>query len=304
VVISDWSSASVVVAPTYVLIVLPYSVARRASLPRALIALAALLVFGFGANVASKSAAGWYLGAPAMTGAFWGAGRWLQARALLHDQLARNAERIEAERASRISLALADERTRIARELHTLVASNVSAMVIQAEAAELLLDDDPRAADEAMAAVEQTGRDALSNMRRMLGVLHHSGDPTTLAPQPGVGELYALVEAARSKGQGIEMSVEGEPGPLPSSVDLAIFRVVEEALTAGGAGETLIRLWFNEDQIDLDVSVPHLDRSSAWPTPAMREWAAICNGSIRAEIGSRQQRLFTSLPRVLEEGFA
>jgi signal transduction histidine kinase len=114
---------------------------------------------------------------------------------------------------------LADERTRIARELHTVVASNVSAMVIQAEAAELLLDDDFRAADEAMAAVERTGRDALSDMRRMLGVLRQSGDATPLAPQPGVGELYGLVEAARTKRQGIELSVEGEPGPLPSTCE-------------------------------------------------------------------------------------
>ena len=304
VLLSDWSSAGVVVVPTYVLIAVPYPLGREASLPPALIGLAALIAFGVAANVASHSAAGWYLGAPALTGAIWSAGRWLRARSLLHQELAQKAERIEAERASRISLAIADERTRIARELHTLVASNVSAMVIQAEAAELLLDEDPRAADEAMAAVEQTGRDALSDMRRMLGVLRHSADAPALAPQPGVGDLYSLVEAARRAGRSIELSAEGEPGPVPSSVDLAIYRVVEEAIAARDPGEALIRLRFGEDQIDLQVDGPHLAGSSAWPTLAMREWAAICNASIGGEISRDRQRLSIAFPRALEEVFA
>jgi signal transduction histidine kinase len=263
-----------------------------------------VLAFGIASNVFSKSTAGWYLGAAAMSAAAWNVGRWLRARRLLNEELARNAERIDAERASRISLAIADERTRIARELHAVIASNVSAMVIQAEAAELLLDDDPRAAVQAMAAVEKTGRDSLADMRRLLGVLRRSDDSRALSPQPGVGKLYALVERARRAGRAIELNVVGEPGPLPASIDLGIYRMVEEALTAGDSGEALIRLEFGQDRIDLEVSLPNLNGSSTWPTLAMHERVAICNGSIRSEASGDRQRLVIGFPRAPAEAFA
>lgn len=298
------SSPSGFVGPTYLLIFVPYAVAKEARPTPALAGLAAVLTFGVALNASSTSPAGWYLGAAAMSGAAWSVGRWLRVRRGLNDMLEDEARRIEAERASRVRLAIADERTRIARELHTVVASNVSAMVIQAEAAELLLAEDRHAADRAMAAVEHTGRDALSDMRRLLGVLRRSDELPALAPQPGVGELYALVETARSTGRTIGISVEGEPGPLPASVDVSIYRLVEEALDHGGSGEADIRLEFRREQINLEISVVARDASSSWPTSAMRERAEICNASIHGEVSGDRRRLHTSFPRARERAFA
>ena len=93
---------------------------------------------------------------------------------------------------------------------------------------------DSLAADAAMAAIEQTGRDALADMRRMLGVLRHSEETRSLEPRPRA-EVYALVETARSRGGSVELSVDGEPGPLPASVDLGVYRMVEGTLAAEGA---------------------------------------------------------------------
>ncbi len=294
-------------APIYVLTVVPYTVAKYRPRVAALIGLAAVVAWATAVNAATTPTAGNYVGTAVTACGAWAAGRWLRARRLLNDELARTTERIEAERASRERLAVADERTRIARELHTLIASNVSAMVIQAEAAELLLNGDLRAADVAMAAVEQTGRDALSDMRRVLGVLRHPGDAPALAPQPGVGQLYALVEQARTGGGRIELRVEGEPGPLPASVDLAIYRILEEALA--GAGTTAaqhvdLRLRFGHDDVELDLTASGLSGPSSWPTLAMRERATICDGAIQSDPEANARHLVVRLPRQLDEAIA
>ena len=256
---------------------------------RALFGLAAVLAWGIVVDVATGSNTAGSIAGLVMTGASWGAGRWLRARRLLDAELARTAERIEAERTSRVRLAVADERTRIARELHTLIASNVSAMVLQAEAAELLLDADSQAADVAMAAIEQTGRGALADMRRMLGVLRHSEETPSLAPQPGVGQVYALVEAARGRGGSIELSVDGDPGPLPASVDLGLYRMLEETLTAERLERGVVRLRFCDDEVELEVSAYGLENSPPWPTLAMRERVAICQGTIQERVELSRQ---------------
>jgi signal transduction histidine kinase len=298
--VASWRSASVSIAPLYVLFVPPYTAARERSTRAAAVGLAAVLAWGIAINAATKPTAASFFGTAASTCAAWAAGRWLRARGFLNEELERKAERICAERESRVRLAVADERTRIARELHTLVAANVSAMVIQAEAAELLLDGDPDAADRAMAAVEHTGRAALSDMRRVLGVLRHADESPSLAPQPGIGQIYALVESARGEGRSIDLTVEGEPGPLPASVDLGIYRILEDALR-GSADEVGVRVRFGEDDVALDVTVASLDGSVQWPTLAMSERVAICNGVVNQADG---RQLCISLPRELEEVFA
>ena len=301
---SLWSLNNVIVAPTYVLIFIPYSLAREAPLARALWGSGAALAMAIAANASSKSTVGGYLAVVGLAVAAWSVGRWFRARHQLNRELAQRAERIEAERASRISLAVADERTRIARELHTVVAANMSAMVILAEAADLLLDGDPAAADEAMAAMEQTGRTALSDMRRLLGVLRRPSDSSMLVPQPGVGELYALVESARGSGRTVELEVEGKPGPLPVGVDLGIYRMVEDVLANTGSGGAMIQVRFDDDQIVLEASVADSTGLPTWPTLAMSERAAICHGSIQSELSDGRRRLHVSFPRAFEEAFA
>ncbi len=304
VLVAAWSNTNLTVAPVYVQAFVPYTIARECRGGRALFGLVAVLVWGTVVDVATGSNTAGSIAGLVITGASWGAGRWLHARRLLDAELVRNAEQIEAERASRVRLAVADERTRIARELHTLIAANVSAMVLQAEAAELLLDGDSPAADAAMAAIEQTGRDALADMRRMLGVLRHSEQTPSLAPQPGVGQVYALVEAARGRGASVELSVDGDPGPLPASVDLGIYRMLEEMLAAEGLKRGVVRLRFRDDEVELEVIAYGVSDAPSWPTLAMRERAAICQGTIDGESGSGARRLVVTLPRRLAEVFA
>lgn len=295
-------------APLYVLTVPPYSVAAYRQPRPALLGLALCLAWAIAVTAAKTPGVGNYAGTAVSIGVAWGLGRWMRARRMMSAELERKARRIEAERESRARLAVADERTRIARELHALVAASVSAMVVQAEAAQRLLDADLVRAEQAMTAVEQTGRDALEQMRRILGVLRRTGEAPQLAPQPGVGQLHALVERARGERRQVELSVEGEPGPLPASVDLGLYRIVEEALAGAGADPSRlvgVRLRFGARDVELEISAAGASGSPAWPTLAMRERVAICGGMLRSEpCANAGRRLVARLPRAFEEAFA
>jgi signal transduction histidine kinase len=305
VLVSSLSAHGTNLAPIYVLTVPTYTVARYCTLLPAALGLALEAGWATVVNAAGGSNIGDYLGTVVTCAVAWGLGRSLRAWRSLADELECRAQRIDAERESRARLAVADERTRIARELHTVIASRVSAMVVQAEAAELLLDDDLARADEAMFAVEQTGREALSDMRRMLGVLRHAGEAPELAPQPGVGQIHALVERARADWAGIELSVDGEPGPLPASVDLGLYRILEDALATAGGSEARVELRFGDSDVELVAAVTGAASPPPWPTLAMRERVTVCGGTIRTETGDDgSRRLVTCLPRAFEAVFA
>jgi signal transduction histidine kinase len=136
-----------------------------------------------------------------------------------------------AEQRQRERVAVGEERSRIARELHDVVAHSVGAMVAQAQGARRVLDRDPARAREALEAIERTGRDALEEMRRSLGILRRTDADAPLAPQPGMERLGALVAQARDSGLQVELVTEGAPAPLPAGVDLSAYRIVQEALT-------------------------------------------------------------------------
>jgi signal transduction histidine kinase len=231
-------------------------------------------------------------GAPAVS---WGVGRALRARRQLNDELERMTYRLAAERESRELLAVADERTRIARELHAMVAGRITAMVVQTGAAQRLLRDDLDRADEAMAAVEAAGRQTLAEMRRILGVLRRPDETPELAPQPGVGQIHLLVQRARADHRDVEFEVDGEPGPLTASVDLGLYRILEEALATAGPGDMKVRLGFAEQDVDLQV-IADGGTDQAWPTLGMRERVAFCDGELEAGEG----RLRLRLPRGVE----
>jgi signal transduction histidine kinase len=156
----------------------------------------------------------------------------VQGRERRATELEKRAEDLEQEREEHERAAVAEERTRIARELHDVVAHCVSVMTVQAGAARLLLDENPRGANEPLLAVEETGRQALAEMRRLLEILRAETTERGLAPEPGLGELRTLVESCVGAGLPVELTVEGEPeAPLAPGVDLAAYRVVQEALT-------------------------------------------------------------------------
>jgi signal transduction histidine kinase len=147
-------------------------------------------------------------------------------------ELTARAERAERERETEARAAAAEERARIAREMHDVVAHSLSVMVVQAGAAEAMLDADPERARRPLAAVQQTGRSALTELRRMLGVLREMADEGPgLAPQPGLSALDELARQVREAGLPVNVRVEGEPRPLPPGIDLSAYRIVQEGLT-------------------------------------------------------------------------
>ena len=137
------------------------------------------------------------------------------------------ATQLERTRAAEAEAAVVAERNRIARELHDVVAHHVSLMVVQAEAGPVALQRDPRAAVESFDSISAVGKQALAEMRRLLGVLR-SGDDASLAPQPGVAQLADLVAGVRSAGLDVTLDVTGSPRPVPAAVDLSAYRLVKQ----------------------------------------------------------------------------
>ena len=164
-------------------------------------------------------------------------GIWARERRAYIGTVEQRADRAEREREERAQRAVADERERIARELHDVVTHHVSVIVIQAGAARRALERRPADAQAAIDAIDATGRQALGDMRRMLGILGgHADGPAataepTLEPMPGLDRLGALLESVRAAGLPVELSIEGAPRRLDPGVELSAYRIVQEALT-------------------------------------------------------------------------
>src|SRR4051794_38512160 len=164
---------------------------------------------------------------------------------------------LERERERSAYAAVTEERARIARELHDVVAHGVSVIAIQADAAEMALDRDPALARRPLATIHASAAEALADMRRLLGVLRDDHDGNDLTPQPGLAQLGPLLERAREAGLPVTLEQEGEPRELPASLDLAAYRILQEALTnvrkhASGA-PAAVRLVWGAEALDLIV---------------------------------------------------
>jgi signal transduction histidine kinase len=211
-------------------------------------------------------------------------GRFMRHRARLHATLVDKARRLERERAVRADEAALQERGRVAGELHDVVAHALSAMVVQAGAARRLTEREPARAAEAFQAVEQTGREALTEIRRLLGVLRREDEELALAPQPSLRHVGSLVGRVRAAGLPVDLTVEGDARELPAGVDLTAYRVVQSALKAaieqGGAGHADVRLRYAGDQVLLEVGDdgPSADR----PLPGVPERVALYGGQLRS----------------------
>jgi signal transduction histidine kinase len=161
----------------------------------------------------------------------WLAGNALGAKLTQYKQAEERAARLEREREDRARAAVAEERARIARELHDVVGHSVSVMTVQASGVRRLLLPEQEREREALLIVEQTGREALAEMRRLVDVLRRPEEAPALAPQPSLQHLDKLVDQVRESGLNVELKVEGEVAKLPASVDLAAYRLVQEGLT-------------------------------------------------------------------------
>ncbi|MEU8246520.1 histidine kinase [Nonomuraea sp. NPDC048916] len=241
-------------------LVLLYSVASYRGLAMALGALTlSIVVYVVSAVAGPIAGTRWsdHLVAAVVLVAVWGAGRSLRLRRAYLEELKQRAARLERAHAADTRAARAEERSRIARELHDVVAHHVSVMTVQASAARRVLASDPELAHEALSAIEHTGRMALTEMRNIVGVLRTDAR-AELGPQPGMRDLPALVEQMREAGLETRLTIGGEPGPIPAGVDLAAYRLVQEGLTnslrhAGAGARAVVTVRHEPHELDVRV---------------------------------------------------
>jgi Histidine kinase len=160
----------------------------------------------------------------------WAAGRAVRRRQLRAQMLSAEAVRVADERDSRAEAAVAEERRRIARELHDVVAHSMGVIVVQAQAAAGMLDDDAAPAREVLESIERTGREALGEMRRMLGLIRERADKP-VGPLPSLRGVEPLIADVRAAGLPVSVEIRGAERPLPAGVDASAYRILQEGLT-------------------------------------------------------------------------
>jgi signal transduction histidine kinase len=243
-----------------VYLITTYSVAAHRGLAVSLPSAGVALV-GFTLMEVLTHTAGWSMVSNTIVfvGVWW-LGRSLRLRRAYLAELESRARRLERARDTDSRAARTEERSRIARELHDVVAHHVSVMTVQASAAKRILERDPEAVAEALATIEQMGRTALGEMRRIVGVLRTEAEPVTgeLSPQPGIRDVNQLVEQLRETGLGVQLWIEGEPSQLSPGVDLAAFRLIQEALTntlkhAGPQARAWVRIHYASRRLTVEV---------------------------------------------------
>jgi signal transduction histidine kinase len=218
----------------------------------------------------------------------------LIVRRVVRDREAR-AELAERERDLAAHEAVLEERARIARELHDVIAHTVTVMVVQAQAGPELLGD-PGDTRRAFGAIEASGREALAELRRLLGVMRTGDEKVVVAPQPGLDSLDALVRELRAAGRDVELHVEGTPFELPPGVDLSAFRIVQEALTNtlkhAGEARSDVTVRYGPSSVELEVVDDGPGANGAGRAGhgliGMRERAALYGGVLEA--GNRNRR--------------
>jgi signal transduction histidine kinase len=265
------------------LLVALFTVAERASPRIALAVLGISLVAGIMGNVlAGDAPARNYYFAVVVIGLAWVLGVLQRTR----------RDDVERERAEQARRAVTEERARIARELHDVVAHHVSMIVVQSEAnASIASSPEAAAAFDAMAG---TGRLALAELRRLLGLLREDAGSAPVAPQPGLSSVETLVSQVRAAGLPVDLAVEGAPRPLPAGIDVSAYRILQEALTnslkhAGPASASVV-VHYRDDVVELrvvddgvatDTGATNGDAASGHGIVGMRERVALCGGELR-----------------------
>ena len=241
-------------------------------------------------------------------GGIWGAGRLIERRTNEAARFERHAAVLEQEREQRAREAIAEERARIARELHDIVAHGVSTMVLQVGGVRRRLTPEQQAELDVLMNVEETGRRSLAEMHRMLGIMRQADNGNLLSPQPGLARLDDLAESMRAAGLPVEVTVEGEPADLPSGLDLSAYRIVQEALTNtlkhAGPARARVAVRYRPDALELEVlddgggsAEANGNGAGGHGLVGMRERVALFDGSL--ETGARPEggyRVHAHLP--------
>jgi signal transduction histidine kinase len=251
--LSLFNYLATVLAGLLALFTLAVTQSIRSAVAGFVVAYAATLVAALGHNWQGLA---WGL---VLFGGVWLAGRAIRSRRLLIEDLRRTARELEDARDENARAAVADERSRIARELHDVVAHAVSVMVVQAGAAHRTLDSDPGRAARAMLAVQDSGRQALAELRRLLGVLRpgDAGAPT-LSPQPGLADLDTLIGRMGEAGLRVSVTEQGRPGELAPGMELTAYRIVQEALTNvlkhAHTREAAVAVRYGADAVEVEIT--------------------------------------------------
>ena len=290
VAFAQWVVQVNVVADVALLIAL-YTVAANESRTKTILAAA---VLELGAILAAVSDGGFreFVGLSALSVAAGVLGTSVRHRRALLASLEDRAARLELERDQQGLIAAAAERARIAREMHDIVAHNLTVMIALADGAVFAAERTPEKATSAMETVSATGRQALAEMRRLLGVLRDDEQTSTLVPQPGVPQIDQLVEQVRAAGLPVTLEVAGDGRALPAGAQLTVFRLVQESLTnclkhAGASAVARVRLRYAADGVDVEIT----DNGPGRSRPAesggrgldgMRERAAVYAGTVEA----------------------
>ena len=221
----------------------------------------------------------------------WFVGRLAENRRRLAAQLEERATVLELDRSEHARLAIAEERARIARELHDVVAHSVSVMVVQAGAERLALGEDRPETRQALAEIERTGRHAMAEMRRLVGMLRADDEEIALAPLPSLAHLEALADHVTAAGLPVRLEVAGEPRELPPGIDISGYRIVQEALTNAlkhaGPATARVRVRYGDDDLEIDVADDGRGGDPATATghglAGMRERVAVYGGELTAD---------------------
>ncbi len=291
--------------PMFLILVSLYAVGRYVVEWRISLAAlaAALAVVGFGQVTDGDSASEVVTGLILTVLSLY-VGRRVRIRSYYAAVARERAEHLEWKRATEAQRAIADARAGIARELHDVVAHNVSVMTVQAGVARLVVADDPERAQEAIGAVEEAGRRALDELRHLLGVLRPETASGELSPQPALNQVHELVDQLRQTGMSISLAVD-VPSELPVRVDLFAYRIVQEALTnvlKHGGVDAAVQVRLEETDGHLDIEV--IDTGTATSTlpgsgqgiVGMKERAMLLGGTFEA--GPRPEGGFRVLARL------
>ena len=226
----------------------------------------------------------------------WVVGDLVRSRWRGAEALADSARSLVAEQDARASAILAGERSRIARELHDVIAHSVSVMGVQAGAARVLLEGDPKAAREALLEIEATARFSVLELQRMVTILRAADSSALREPQPGLAQVPELIERVRAAGLPVTLTVEGPAPRLAPGVDLAAYRIVQEALTNAlkhAQAPTSVRICFRDNEVKLEVLDDGSDVTGSGPggghgLVGMRERVLLYGGTL--EVGPRPDR--------------